>query len=41
MQTIQTGVRGLSLLLNLNRDRLLYIATIAAALWLGAFVGSL
>ena len=41
MQTIQTGVQGLSLLFTLNWDRLLYVATIAAALLLGAYVGSL
>jgi len=41
MQTLQTGYRGLSLLFALNWDRLLYIATIAFALMLGAFVGSL
>lgn len=41
MQTIQTGYRGLSLLMDLNWDRLLYIATIAGALMLGAFVGTL
>ena len=41
MQTLQTGYRGLSLLFDLNWDRLFYIATIAGALMLGAFVGSL
>ena len=41
MQTIQTGYRGLSLLVDLNWDRLLYVGTIAFALLLGAFVGSL
>ncbi|MGJ8583157.1 MAG: hypothetical protein ACSHXD_03610 [Marinosulfonomonas sp.] len=41
MQTIQTGYRGLSLLMDLNWDRLLYLATIAGALMLGAFVGTL
>lgn len=41
MQTIQSGYNGLSLLLNLNWDRILYVATIAAALLVGAFIGSL
>jgi len=41
MQTIIGGYRGLSLLVDLNWDRALYVATIAAALYAGAFVGSL
>ena len=41
MQTIQSSYRGLSLLMELNWDRALYIATIALALAAGAFVGSL
>ena len=41
MQTINAGYRGLSLFVLLNWDRALYIATIVAALWLGAWVGSL
>lgn len=41
MQTITLGYRGISLLLDVNWDRLLYLATIAAALLAGAFVGSL
>lgn len=41
MQTIQTSYRGLSLLVDLNWDRLLYAATIAGALFLGAYMGSL
>ncbi len=41
MQTIIGGYRGLSLLVDLNWDRLLYLATIAAALFAAAFVGSL
>jgi hypothetical protein len=43
MQAIANGYQGLSLLWNLNWDRLLYIATITVALlagaWLGSFVG--
>ena len=40
MQQIMSGYRGLSLIFNLNWDRLLYLATILVALWMGAFVGS-
>ena len=40
MQTIQTGYRGLSLLMMLNSDRLLYAATLAVALAAGAYIGS-
>ncbi|MGJ8626589.1 MAG: hypothetical protein ACSHXB_06470 [Sulfitobacter sp.] len=41
MQTIQSSYRGLSLLMDLNWDRALYMATIAFALAAGAYVGSL
>ena len=41
MQAIQSSYRGLSLLMDLNWDRLLYVATIVAALTAGAFIGSL
>lgn len=41
MQTLTAGYKGLSLLIDLNWDRLLYIATIAGALLMGAWVGSL
>jgi hypothetical protein len=41
MHTIQSSYRGLSLLFDLNWDRLLYVGTIAGALLLGAYVGSL
>jgi hypothetical protein len=41
MQTISAGYQGVSLLLNLNWDRLFYLCTIIAALGLGALVGSL
>ena len=41
MHTIQTSYRGLSLLVDLNWDRLLYAGTIALALFLGAYMGSL
>ena len=41
MQTLTAGYQGVSLLVNLNWDRLLYLATIAFALGLGTWVGSL
>ncbi|WP_255450628.1 MULTISPECIES: hypothetical protein [Tateyamaria] len=41
MQTLQSGYRGLSLLMMLNWDRALYCATLAGALAAGAWVGSL
>ncbi len=41
MQQIVSGYRGLTLLVDLNWDRLLYVATIIGALLAGAFVGSL
>ncbi len=41
MQAIESGYRGLTLLVDLNWDRLLYLATIATALGAGAFIGSL
>lgn len=41
MQTIQSSYRGLSLLMELNWDRVLYIGTIAVALAAGAYIGSL
>ncbi|MDO6584602.1 hypothetical protein Q4543_03645 [Salipiger sp. 1_MG-2023] len=41
MQTIQSGYRGLNLLFNLNTDRLLFVIAIPAALFLGAWLGSM
>ena len=41
MQTIAAGYQGLSLLVNLNWDRILYLATICGALMLGGYIGSL
>jgi len=40
MQTILDSYKGLSMLLSLNWDRLLYGFAIIAALYLGAFLGS-
>jgi len=41
MQAIQSSYRGLSLLMSLNWDRVLYCCTILFALAFGAWVGSL
>ena len=41
MQTLQSGYRGLSLLVDLNWDQILYLATLVGALMIGAYVGSL
>ncbi|MDM8167822.1 hypothetical protein [Roseovarius sp.] len=41
MQQIVSGYRGISLLVNVNWDRILYLATIAVALLAGAFFGSI
>lgn len=40
MQSLQQSYRGFSLMMALNSDRLLYLATIAFALAAGAWVGS-
>ncbi|MFP4275025.1 MAG: hypothetical protein ACLFRU_08365 [Paracoccaceae bacterium] len=41
MQAIKTGYRGLSLLVDLNWDRIIYVGALALALFLGAFLASL
>jgi len=41
MQTLQQSYRGFSLLMQLNWDRILYLLTIAIALMVGAYLGSL
>ncbi len=41
MQHIQQGYRSLSLLMEINWDRLLYIGTISVALGAGAWMGTL
>lgn len=41
MQTLQHSYNGLSLVMALNWDRLLYVTTLAIALCAGAWVGSL
>lgn len=40
MQQIISAHTGLGLLINLNWDRILYLATLAVALMAGAFIGS-
>lgn len=40
MQAIMHGTRGLSLLIKVNWDRLLYAGIIVAALWAGAWIGT-
>lgn len=41
MRHITAGARSLSLLIDLNVDRMIYAATIVAALMAGAFFSSL
>ena len=41
MQTLQAGMRSMTLLLSINWDRLLYVATIVFALFFGAYLGLL
>lgn len=41
MQNLESSYRGLSLMLSLNWDRVLYLVTIAGALMAGAYLGSL
>lgn len=41
MQTLNAGYRGISLLIDINWDRLLYAAMIIAALWGGAEAGTM
>jgi len=41
MQTLQHSYRGLSLVMELNWDRILYVATISIALMAGAYIGTL
>jgi len=40
MQQIQSGYRGVSLLIDMNIDRLLWLGTISAALAAGAYLGA-
>lgn len=41
MQAMQNGYRGLSLLMDLNWDRVLFIGTLSVALGAGAWLASL
>lgn len=40
MQTLNAGYRGLSCLIDVNWDRILYFFMIVAALWLGSLIGT-
>lgn len=40
MTTLVSGYRGLSLLMALNFDRLIYLGTVAVALAAGGYLGS-
>ncbi|WP_277621450.1 hypothetical protein [Oceaniglobus indicus] len=40
MRYIENGAKGLSLLIDLNSDRLIYLGALAAALMMGAYIGS-
>ncbi len=40
MQHIVSGYRGLSLLFNLNWDRILFLGTLVVALLMGAYLGA-
>lgn len=41
MAYVHEGVRGLSLIVQINADRLMFVATLVVALLAGAFIGSL
>jgi len=41
MHVLQQSYRGLSLMVEINADRILYLLTIAFALMAGAYLGSL
>ncbi|MDX1785424.1 hypothetical protein [Roseovarius sp. ZX-A-9] len=41
MQTLIGGYRGLSLLVDLNRDRMLYLGAIGVALFGASYIASL
>ena len=40
MQTLQTGYRGLELLVELNFDRAIWLLALGGALFLGAYLGT-
>ncbi len=40
MDTINASYRSLSFLINLNWDRIMYVAAIAIALWVGTYFGN-
>jgi len=40
MEHISNGARGLGVLMQVNKDRVVYVIAIGCALWLGTLVGS-
>lgn len=40
MQHFMRGYRGMTVLMTLNWDRILFLVTLALALWAGAFISS-
>ena len=41
MHTLRSGYTGLALIARLNRDRVYAVLTVAGALYVGAWIGSL
>lgn len=41
MHIVQNGYRGLSLLMDLNFDRLIYVSAVAGSLGIGAWLSTL
>jgi len=39
MQTLASGYRGLSFLVDINRDRLVAVVVIAMSLWVASHIG--
>ncbi|MFQ6547901.1 hypothetical protein AADZ90_008075 [Aestuariibius sp. 2305UL40-4] len=40
MQTLNDGVRALTFLVELNRDRLIALGILGGALWFGAYISA-
>lgn len=41
MKTIWTGLQNLAYVIRLNSDRILYVLTVAVALFTGGYIGAL
>lgn len=41
MQTIESSYRSVRMIMNLNGDRMLYLATLTGALWLGGYLAQM